>query len=290
MYIHSYGKFIGTPVDDMKYYKEDVSRFTRLRFRRANRFVMISLAGACRCVHGSEIEADTAVYLTTENGNLGDTETVLHQIFHKREFPMPYNFINTMSNTASYYVAQTLNLSGRNITFSSKHLSFERGLELLQCDLSGGAVRQALIGGVDEAVFSKAQFENRLQQPYEAYRMVEGSSWLLVKARREGAVGGIPSIASAGNFSRVLEWLDRQALSKPLVLSYGFLVNSQERREIEALFPQAEDLDYISELGYWDSATAGGMALFLERFESATLVHVNKDSRGQFVTTLVEKY
>ena len=290
MYIHRFGRFIGTPVDDMNYYKEDVGRFTKLRFRRANRFVLISLAGACRCVNGMAVNGDTAVYLTTENGNLGDTETVLHQIFHTREFPMPYNFINTMSNTASYYVAQTLNLSGRNITFSSKNLSFERGLELLQCDLSGGTVREALIGGVDEAVFSKAQFENRLQRPYETYRMVEGSSWLWVKARREGAVGGISSIASRGDFSRMLEWLGQKTFSKPLVLSYGLLVNGQERREIGALFSKAEELDYISELGYCDSATAGGIVLFLERFENATLMHVNKDLRGQFVATVVEKY
>jgi hypothetical protein len=290
MYIHSYGRFIGKPSDDMKYYKEDISRFTKLRFRRANRFVLISLAGLCRCVHGTQIEGDTAVYLTTENGNLADTETVLHQIFHNREFPMPYNFINTMSNTASYYVAQTLNLSGRNITFSSKHLSFERGLELLQCDLSGGAVRQALIGGVDEAVFSKTQFENRLQKPYEAYRMVEGSSWLLVRARREGAVARIASIASPGDFSQMLEWLGRQVFSTPLVLSYGFLVDVQERREVGALFPNTQELDYISELGYFDSAAAGGMVLFLEHFEKTTLMHLNKDSRGQFVATLVEKY
>jgi hypothetical protein len=290
MYIHRHGRFVGAPVDDLKYYKEDVSRFTKLRFRRANRFVLISLAGACRCVHGTDLSAETAVYLTTENGNLGDTETVLHQIFHKREFPMPYNFINTMSNTASYYVAQTLNLSGRNITFSSKQLSFERGLELLQSDLAGGSVGEALIGGVDEAVFSKAQFENRLQRPYDLYKMVEGSSWLLVRAERHNAVGEIRSVASPGDFKQTVQWLRQQELATPVVLSYGFLVGRQERAAIGSVLQGTAEMDYISELGYFDSAAAGGIVLFLERFEKGTLVHVNTDFRGQVVVTIVEKY
>jgi len=290
MFIHSHGRFVGRPVDDMKYYKQDVSRFTTLRFRRANRFVLISLAGACRCAHGMEIKEDTAVYLTTENGNLGDTETVLHQIFHNREFPMPYNFINTMSNTASFYVAQSLGLSGRNITFSSKQLSFERGLELLRSDLLGGVLKEALIGGVDEAVFSKAQFENKHLKPYEAYQMVEGSCWLLIRADRKKALGEIRCIQSPGDLSQTLTWLKQQQFTKPVVVAFGILVDRDERQAIHRLLPEAAELDYISELGYYDSAAAGCVALFMERHGSADLVHVNKDFRGQFVLLTVEKH
>ena len=36
MYIHSHSRFVGPPADDVQRYKEDVSRYTQLHFRRAN--------------------------------------------------------------------------------------------------------------------------------------------------------------------------------------------------------------------------------------------------------------
>jgi hypothetical protein len=290
MYIHGHGSFVGPPVQDLKTVKTEVSRHTQVHFRRANRFVLISLAGACRCAQGHRLEKDTAVYLTTENGNLGDTETVLHQIYHKHEFPMPYNFINTMSNTASFYVAQSLALLGRNITFSSKQLPFERGLELLRCDMLAGAVTAALIGGADEACFSKPQFEAKFHRPYEAYTMVEGSSWLLIKTESAGALGEIRALASFDDIDQTVAWVQRQELPGPVSLAFGILPDEQEMHAALEALPRVAAFDYIAERGYFDSAAARGVTDFLEGAASGCLVHLNKDFRGQFVVLVVEKY
>ena len=95
MFIHSCSRFISPAVNDTKVYKQEISKYIALKFRRANKFVLLSLVGACQCAHGQAVKTDTAVYLTTENGTLGDTETVLDQLYYQHEFPMPYNFINT---------------------------------------------------------------------------------------------------------------------------------------------------------------------------------------------------
>ncbi len=95
-----------------------------------NRFILLALIGARKCIHGRSIAADTAVYLTTEHGNLGETATVLDEIYAAHSLPKPFSFINTMSNTAAFYLAQNLGTRGRNITVSSQCLSFERGLDL----------------------------------------------------------------------------------------------------------------------------------------------------------------
>lgn len=290
MYIHSHGSLVGRPVDDITYYKQEVSRYTQLHFRRANRFVLLSLAGAYRCVHGHEIHKKTAVYLTTENGNLGDTEAVLDQIFHQHQFPMPYNFINTMSNTASFYVAQSLNLSGRNITFSSKQLSFERGIELLRSDLLSQTIEAGLIGGVDEACFSKQQFEAKFHQPYATFSMIEGSCWLLIKADAEKALGEIRSLDFFTDLAHLLTWIGRQPPLGPAMAGYGILVSREERDAIAAALPDSEAFDYIASCGYHDSATARGVTAFLERDASSRLIHISKDFRGQFVALVVDKY
>ena len=153
MYIHSASAYTGESNVDVQWLKEEISRYTRVNFRRVNRFILLALLGARQCIHGRSIEADTAVYLTTEHGNLGETADVLDEIYTARSLPKPFGFINTMSNTAAFYLARNLGIRGRNITVSSQHLSFERGLELLKADFAGGAERSALIGGVDESSF-----------------------------------------------------------------------------------------------------------------------------------------
>ena len=290
MYIHNYSMFVSLPVDDIKIYKQEISRYTDLKFRRATKFVLLTLAGACQCAHGQAIQTDAAVYLTTENGNLGDAETVLDQIYHKGEFPMPYNFINTMSNTASFYVAQSFDLLGRNFTVSSKQLSFERGLELLRSDLGAGVVKEALFGGVDEGSFSKSQFETKYGRPFGDYEMIEGSCWLLIKAENSGALGEITAIESFGSLTQTAQWLKHQRFKQPVILSYGLLIDRGQKESLGQAVPHEAEFDYISEYGYFDSATACGICGFLDRYENAFLVHINQDFRGQYVVLVVEKY
>ena len=290
MYIHSYSAFVSSPIDDIKIYKQEISRYTKLKFRRANKFVLLSLVGACQCVHGQAVKTDTAVYLTTENGNLGDTETVLDQLYHKHEFPMPYNFINTMSNTASFYVAQSFDILGRNLTFSSKQLSFERGLELLRSDLASGVVKEALLGGVDEGSFSKSQFETKFNRPYRDYEMIEGSCWLLIKADNRGALGEIAAIESFGSLDQTVEWLKYQLFKRPVIVSYGMLIDPGQKEFLSRAVPHEGEFNYINDYGYFDSATAFGISGFLARYDNACLVNINEDFRGQFVILVVEKY
>jgi len=290
MYIHNYSKFVSPPVDDIIVYKREITRYTALNFRRANKFVLLSLVGACQCVNRQAIRTDTAVYLTTENGNLGDTETVLDQIYYKHEFPMPYNFINTMSNTASFYVAQSFGILGRNFTCSSKQLSFERGLELLRSDLTAGIVEEALFGGVDEACFSQSQFEARFKRPQSDFQMVDGSCWLWIKAHSSGALGEISSLESFGGLTQTADWLKQLRVKRPLILSCGMLIDPGQKKVLVQAVPLEAEFDYINQYGYFDSATACGVTGFLERYNDATLVHINQDFRGQFVVLVVEKY
>jgi hypothetical protein len=290
MYIHGYSNFVSPPVDDIKIYKQEISRYTKLKFRRASKFVLLSMVGACQCAHGQDVKTDTAVYLTTENGNLGDTETVLDQIYNKREFPMPYNFINTMSNTASFYVAQSFDILGRNLTISSKQLSFERGLELLRSDLAGRVVMEALFGGVDEVCFSKSQFETKFKRPYRDFAMIEGSCWLLIKADNRDALGKIAAIESFGSLTQTVEWLKGQQFERPVILSYGLLIDRDQKESLGRAVSHEGEFNYISEYGYFDSATACGVSGFLANYDNACLVHINQDFRGQFVLLVVEKY
>ena len=188
LYIHSASAFIGEADADANLLKEELRRYAREHFRRVNRFILLALIGARKCIHGRSVAADTAVYVTTEHGNLGDTATVLDEIYAAQSLPKPFSFINTMSNTAAFYLAQSLGARGRNITVSSQRLSFERGIDLLTADFTAGAEKSALIGGVDVASLSGAGGDEGALHPQRLH--LHRQCW----RGREPPQGGAPEV------------------------------------------------------------------------------------------------
>jgi hypothetical protein len=287
MYIHSAAAFTGESNTDVNFFKNELSRYTPENFRRVNKFILLSLLGARQCIHQRTLEADTAVYLTTEHGNLGETADVLDEIYAARSLPKPFGFINTMSSTAAFYLARNLGIRGRNITVSSQHLSFERGLELLKVDFAGGTERSALIGGVDEASLSRTALEKKADR---GWRMVDGSGWLYIKPEKEGACGAFTEIRSFRDGHSCMNWISKREISPMDVISFGALIDDSEAAALrEALRPAAE-FDYLRDYGYSGSATACGVSLFVMLFHKKTLLHINRDQRGNYAVMELKRY
>jgi hypothetical protein len=287
MYIHSASAFTGEANADIHFLKEEIRRYTPENFRRVNRFILLSLLGALQCVHQQPVEAATAVYLTTEDGNLGETADVLDEIYTSRSLPRPFGFINTMSNTAAFYLARNLGIRGRNITVSSQHLSFERGLELLKADFAGGAERSALIGGVDESSLSRM---NREEHAGRGWRMVDGSGWFYVKPEKEGACGAFTEIMSFRDGPSCLRWIRERERSPAEVVSFGALIGDDEATALRETLRPAAEFDYLRDYGYSGSATACGVSLFVRLFQAKTLLHINRDQRGNYAVIELERY
>jgi hypothetical protein len=287
MYIHSASTFTGEANGDIHFLKEEIKRYTQENFRRVNRFILLALLGALQCIDRRSIETATAVYLTTEDGNLGETAGVLDEIYASRSLPRPFGFINTMSNTAAFYLARNLGIRGRNITVSSQHLSFERGLELLRADFVGGAEKSALIGGVDHSSLSQV---NREEQAGRGRRMVDGSGWFYVKAEQEGACGAFTAIMSFRDGPSFLRWIRERERSPAEVVSFGAMIGVDEAAALRETLQPAAEFDYLRDYGYSGSATACGVSLFVELFQAKTLLHINRDGRGNYAVIGLERY
>ncbi len=298
MFIHSTSTFLIKPTDDILFLKKELEHYSGEKFRRANKFILLSLIGGYKCLHNRKIDKNAVVYLTTENGNLSNTESVLEQIYYKQELPMPYNFINTMSNTASFHIAQKLNISGRNITISSISLSFERGLELLKADFALKNITEAVIGGVDESVLCNSSLipivacKNRiLRQWYEDIKRVEGSAWLYITSEKEGAIAEIADIKSFTDQKAGMDWLKAKDLTdKKSVISFGLLIEPTEREIWKKDHQYEAEFDYIREYGYFDSITSCGISLFMEKYKNKYLVHINRDFQGRYVILIIKSY
>jgi hypothetical protein len=287
MYIHSASAFTGEANADINFLKEEIRRYTQENFRRVNRFILLALLGALQCIDQRPLDAATAVYLTTEDGNLGETADVLDEIYTSRSLPRPFGFINTMSNTAAFYLARNLGIRGRNITVSSQHLSFERGLELLKADFASGAERSALIGGVDESSLSRM---NREEQAGRGWRMVDGSGWFYVKPEKEGACGAFTEIMSFRDGPSCIRWIRERERSPVEVVSFGALIGDDEATALRETLRPAAEFDYLRDYGYSGSATACGVSMFVRLFQAKTLLHINRDQRGNYAVIELERY
>ena len=287
MYIHSASTFIGEANAGISLLKDEIRRYTQESFRRGNRFILLSLLGARQCIDQRSPEADTAVYLTTEHGNLGETAAVLDEIYTAHSLPKPFGFINTMSGTAAFYLAQNLGLRGRNIIVSDQHVSFERGLELLSMDFAQGTEASALIGGVDEASLYGEERGGREQR---GWRMVDGSGWFYIKSEKEGACGEFRENRSFRDRVSMMRWIEERDGSPVDVISFGARIGDDEAAALKGdLFP-ASVFDYLRQYGYSGSATACGVSLFVKMFPGRTLLHINRDQRGKYTVLEVERY
>ena len=146
MYIQGASVFCGNSTDPLGRYQQRFSEVSGKRLRQSTDSSFLGLIGAFECIGHRRMTPEAGVYLTTVNGNIGDTEAAMSQLYGAGGLPMPYNFIGTMANTAAFYVSRELGVTGSNITLSAGTLSFERGLEAVVSDMALGSVSEAVVG------------------------------------------------------------------------------------------------------------------------------------------------
>ena len=154
-------------------------------FRRVDRFIQLALLGSARCAAGRSLRTDCGVYLGSGYGPLGENIATQEQLIREREIPMPFNFINTLGNTAGFHVAKNFALQSPNVFVSRRGASFEAVLAAALADLTLGVVTQALVGLVEEVTLPLAEHRRRLGLA-EGIPLAEGSHWLLLEAGSGG--------------------------------------------------------------------------------------------------------
>jgi len=242
------------------------------RVRRIDRYIELCLLGALRCAQERSLQAETGLFLASQNSALGSVIAVLESIFDEHYPPEPFDFVNTLGNSACFYVAQLLGLSGKSIALSREGFSFEAGLQHALLDLRSGQLQTALVGCVDEALLPLSPHRARITCDKE--RLIEGplgenSSWLLLSNHSSGAGGfRLDTILDFSAQTDVLNWLKERAAISAQVASL---------EEYQAPFAVA---------GSNTNSAASIMALLANtqaHEQHATLLHLNKNGDGDYV-------
>jgi len=158
--------------------------------RRTDRYIQLALLGAYQAVGQEKLDKDTALYMASGQGNLAVFKRLRDQRYIHKQPPKPVDFINSLSNTSGFYVAQFFGLHGKNLNVSRHGLVVENIFMLAQADLELGREKQVLLGGVDELQEPLA-FTRRTLGLCDETPLGEGSNWLLLSAQRKGALASI---------------------------------------------------------------------------------------------------
>ena len=186
--------------------------------RRTDRFIQLALLGAHSAVREQKLAKNTALYMASGQGNLAVFKRLRDQRYIHKQPPKPVDFINSLSNTSGFYVAQFLGIEGKNLNVSRLGFVAETLLLLAQNDLELHKESQVLLGGVDE-LQEPVEFTRRTLGLCDERPLGEGSNWLLLSAEAKGAVAGLKVLKETMDLAELMVYL--QHVAPNVSLAFG---------------------------------------------------------------------
>ena len=284
IYIVATGAYCEKVTDELPVLKNLVKEVVGKHVRRVSRFIQLALIGAGRAA--TRLPQDAAIYLASRRADIAVTRDVLDDLYRRGQAPNPLSFINTVSNAACFYVAQSLALQGAGTFATSCYFSLESALSLAMLDLEQQRVEAALVGVVDVLV-ATADEHRRCLGLDGSTPVAEGSHWFqLVRDP-----GGRPALA---RLERVRQFIDRQSLSQWLseqafagdnYLATGQFIGEAERAEW-LNHTGLRSFETTGSPGYLDSQLAWVLCQFIA-VGRGTLLHLNCDPQGRYMLVIV---
>ncbi|MCC7515941.1 MAG: hypothetical protein IT470_01230 [Pseudomonadales bacterium] len=294
MKILAHGHYSATVNDAVPPLKQLVKDTTGDAVRRVGRFIQLALIGAGRCAQGRSLPADTAIYLTSGRGDLEVTLDVLVQMIEHGLPPKPLSFINTVSNSACFYIAKQFQLHGRSQCVTRRYAPLESALQLAQLDLAEQAVSTALVGSVDICTEPLNDHRQRLTLDSDT-PIGEGSHWFLLAHAHapETALATIDHVVQLNSRAQLQTWLiEHTRHPRNCTLALGQHVDNATRHWLHTLLPQYAALPQCTafetdDLPWYDSHCGHTLGAFLQQTDGPssgiqTLLHIDSDADERF--------
>jgi len=243
--------------------------------RRTDRFIQLSLLGAYAAIGEKELERETALYMASGQGNLAVFKRLRDQRYIKKQPPKPVDYINSLSNTSGFYVAQFFKIEGKNLNVSRLGFVAETTLLLAQNDLVLNKVEQVLVGGVDE-----------LQEPFSFTRKTlgisderplgEGSNWMLLSRKKEGSLASLEVLKQAMGLDELKVYL--QQIDVTSQLAFG---QRCSKEVIEMLLGDKKHFEVSC--GFYETASLYLLNTFIESGKGELIFVDNYEDRYRVV-------
>lgn len=182
MRIVSQANFSHAISDELPDLHSRIEQLNGSRVRRVDRFIQLCLVGSLSCCEQLKLNADCGLVIATGCGTVSTMAAIMETVWKKQHPPKPLHFVNSLGNSACFYVARALGISGHSTAVTQEHFSFEAALNQAEALLAGGYASQILVGGVDEAPLPIEDHRKRLNADSTYTSILEGSHWLLLEA------------------------------------------------------------------------------------------------------------
>ncbi|RLA73411.1 MAG: hypothetical protein DRG24_00260 [Epsilonproteobacteria bacterium] len=279
IYIHRIGGYNAVLGEVRSDIKAALKAATGKVFRRTDRYIQLSMLGAHEVAEN--IDADTALFMFSGEGNLSVFNRLRDQQYIDHQPPRPVDFINSLSNTAGFYVAQYLNLKGKNLFLSHHGFPAQMALILAENDLKLKKQKQILLGGVDE-LLEPVAYTKKFLGVCDDTVLGEGSNWLILRAEERGALASIETLPEELTREAVLDFM--ATLDPEIQVAFGMRTDP---KDITAFTQQSRCMrfDYESSCGYYETVPFYVLSRFVER-EKGQLVFIDCFEERYRVMTL----
>ncbi len=190
-----------------------IARWHHTRIRRIDRYIQLCVAGGLNCIAGQPLHPQTGVYLASRVGAVSTSAKTMIQTEQKAEMPKPLHFVNTLGNSAGFYLTQLLGLTGTAVVVSQEWLSFESALLHAWLDLQQGRIDCALVGGFDEVPLPTSHQLERLDQAHISpppTHLTEGTHWLLLERSTSPSGTNLGAPHWLADSQELDQWLQQQ--------------------------------------------------------------------------------
>ncbi|MGV8841807.1 MAG: hypothetical protein ACOH2I_00845 [Pseudomonas sp.] len=118
--------------------------------RRIDRLILQTLLGAAALK--TRVRSDCGLYLAARYPARPTMRALLEAVCVQHKQPKPFEFVNSVSNSAGFHVAQQLGIEGPNLFIGAGPQVWPQLLSLAALDLQDGVVGQALLLVCDEQI------------------------------------------------------------------------------------------------------------------------------------------
>lgn len=146
LYVKALSSYRGN-LDGSEIKKELKSKY-KLDTRRQDTFIHLATYGAQLLKDNIDINSSDELYITSGAGNIDILQKTNTYVHYEKEFIKPFDFINMLGNTTSYYVANSLGVKDKNTFQISNNFTFINTLISVFASLSVSQ-NEAILGSVD---------------------------------------------------------------------------------------------------------------------------------------------
>jgi len=222
MYIHQVSSFYAhrDPAVDIK---QMCKKVAASYIRRTDRFIQLGILGVSGI---TELPSNTALYLVSGQGDLSVFNRSCQQRYIDKTPPKPVDFINSLSNTAGFYISKYLDLDSTNLNLSHNGFVVENALRLSDAKLSLGRETQILLGGIDERPCETTSPHDYLGLNKEVM-IGEGSNWLLLSKDKSNALAQVVHVSEPMDREELTQYLN--AIVEPCYIALSERVDDALR-------------------------------------------------------------